>query len=91
MLTATAGRLSRSPVEKADMTTFLIVFAAIALAWILAYHRLPAVVWTVVFAIGLGLVTRYSALAATGSSSRCGWRSSSPRCSSTRRRCGARC
>jgi acyl-CoA dehydrogenase len=39
------------------MSTFLIILAAIAVAWILAYHRLPAVVWTVVLGLGLGLVT----------------------------------
>ena len=43
------------------MTTFLIICAAIALAWILAYHRLSAPVWTASFAVGLGLVTAYSA------------------------------
>ena len=42
------------------MTTLLIIFAAIALAWILAYHRLSAPVWTLVFALALGLVTAYS-------------------------------
>jgi acyl-CoA dehydrogenase len=42
------------------MTTLLIIFAAIAVAWIFAYHRLSAPVWTLVFALGLGLVTAYS-------------------------------
>ena len=42
------------------MTTLLIIFAAIALAWILAYHRLSAPVWTLVFALALGLLTAYS-------------------------------
>ena len=42
------------------MSTLLIIFAAIAVAWILAYHRLPAVVWTVVLGIGLGLITAYA-------------------------------
>ncbi len=42
------------------MSVLLIIFAAVAVAWILAYHRLPAVVWTVVFAIGLGLLTFYT-------------------------------
>ena len=42
------------------MTTLLIIFAAIALAWILAYHRLSAPVWTLVLALGLGVVTAYS-------------------------------
>ena len=37
------------------MSILLIIFAAIAVAWVLAYHRLPAIAWTVVFAIGLGL------------------------------------
>jgi acyl-CoA dehydrogenase len=38
------------------MSVILIILAAIAVAWILAYHRLPAVVWTVVFAMFLGAV-----------------------------------
>jgi acyl-CoA dehydrogenase len=42
------------------MFTLLIIFAAIAVAWILAYHRLPAVVWTAAGAIGLGLLTFYA-------------------------------
>ena len=41
------------------MYTLLIILAAIAVAWILAYHRLPAVVWTVVIAIALGLITAF--------------------------------
>ena len=42
------------------MSTLLIIFAAIAVAWILAYHRLPAVVWTIVLGIGLVLITAYA-------------------------------
>ena len=42
------------------MSTLLVILAAIAAAWILAYHRLPAVVWTVVYAVGIGLLTLYS-------------------------------
>ena len=42
------------------MSTLLIIIAAVAVAWFLSYHRLPAVVWTVVGAIGLGFVTLYS-------------------------------
>ena len=42
------------------MTVLLIVFAAVAVFWILAYYRLPAIVWTVVIAIGLALITAYS-------------------------------
>ena len=42
------------------MSTLLIIFAAIAVAWILAYHRLPAWVWTIVLAIGLGLITAFA-------------------------------
>src|SRR4029450_5867169 len=38
----------------------LIIFAAIAVAWMLAYHRLSAPIWTLVFALGLGLATAYS-------------------------------
>ena len=41
------------------MTVLLIIFAAVAVLWILAYYRLPAIVWTVVIAIGLALVTAY--------------------------------
>jgi len=42
------------------MFILLIIFAAIAIAWVLSYHCLPAVVWTAVFAIGIGLLTVYS-------------------------------
>ena len=42
------------------MSTLLIILAALAVAWIFSYHRLPAVVWTVVGAIGLGLLTLFS-------------------------------
>ncbi|MBI3044606.1 MAG: acyl-CoA dehydrogenase [Betaproteobacteria bacterium] len=44
------------------MATLLIIFAAIAALWFLAYHRLPAIVWTIVIAIGLGLLTYYARL-----------------------------
>ncbi len=39
------------------MTVLSIIFAAIAVLWILAYYRLPAIVWTVVIAIGFALIT----------------------------------
>jgi len=42
------------------MYTLLILLAALAVAWILAYHRLPAFAWTVAFAIVLGLLTFYA-------------------------------
>jgi acyl-CoA dehydrogenase len=42
------------------MPVMLIILAAVAVAWILAYHRLPAVVWTVVFAAFLGAVTAWA-------------------------------
>ena len=42
------------------MTVLLIIFAAVVVAWILAYHRSSAVIWTVVAAIGLGLITYYA-------------------------------
>jgi len=45
---------------RATMSTLLIILAAVAVAWILAYHRLPAVAWTITFAIGLGLITYYT-------------------------------
>jgi acyl-CoA dehydrogenase len=38
----------------------LIILAAVAVAWTLAYHRLPAVAWTIAFAIVLGLITLYA-------------------------------
>jgi acyl-CoA dehydrogenase len=38
------------------MSVLLVILAAVAAAWILAYHRLPAVVWTFVFALGLGAI-----------------------------------
>ncbi len=42
------------------MSTLLIVIAALAIAWILAYHRLPAVAWTIAFACVLALIDWYS-------------------------------
>ncbi len=42
------------------MFVILIILAAIAVAWILAYHRLPAVVWTIVFAVFLGAITAWA-------------------------------
>src|SRR5262245_6727908 len=42
------------------MTALLAILAAIALAWILAYHRLSAPVWTAAFAVGLAVLTAYS-------------------------------
>jgi acyl-CoA dehydrogenase len=42
------------------MTALLIIAAAIAMAWVLAYHRLSAPVWTAAFAIGLALVSAYA-------------------------------
>jgi acyl-CoA dehydrogenase len=39
------------------MSVILIILAAIAVAWVLAYHRLPAVAWTVAFAVFLAAVT----------------------------------
>jgi acyl-CoA dehydrogenase len=42
------------------MSTLLIIVVAIAAAWILAYHRLTAPVWTIALAIGLGLITFYA-------------------------------
>ncbi len=42
------------------MSTLLIIFAAIAVAWILAYQRVPAVVWTIVVGIGLGLISAFA-------------------------------
>ena len=42
------------------MNALLIVLATIAVIWTFAYHRLPAGAWTIVAAIGLGLLTAYS-------------------------------
>jgi acyl-CoA dehydrogenase len=42
------------------MTVLLIILAAVAVSWILAYHRLPAVAWTIAAAIGLALITAYA-------------------------------
>jgi acyl-CoA dehydrogenase len=42
------------------MSVLLITLAAVAVAWVLAYHRSPAVVWTVAAAIGLALITAYA-------------------------------
>ena len=42
------------------MSVLLIILAAVAVAWVLAYHRLPAVAWTVAAAIGLALITAYA-------------------------------
>jgi len=41
------------------MTIVLSVFAAFAVAWLLAYHRLPALLWSAAFAVLLGLCARY--------------------------------
>ena len=42
------------------MSTLLIVLAALAIAWILAYHRLSAVAWTLAFAGVLALIDWYA-------------------------------
>ncbi|HKA41399.1 MAG TPA: acyl-CoA dehydrogenase [Burkholderiales bacterium] len=42
------------------MSALLIFAAAIAACWSFAYHRLPALVWTVGLAIALGLLSAYS-------------------------------
>jgi acyl-CoA dehydrogenase len=66
MLAATARGARRGSRERflaqegAIMIALLIIAAAIVAAWILAYHRQSAPVWTVVFAIGLALVTAYA-------------------------------
>ena len=73
------------------MTTFLIICAAIALAWILAYHRLSAPVWTARFAVGPRARHRVLRVVAGGCSRCCGSCSSSARCSSIPRRSAASC
>ncbi len=42
------------------MTTLLVILAALAVLWFLAYHRFPAIAWTLVIAAGLGVLTLYS-------------------------------
>src|SRR6187402_1382599 len=42
------------------MSALLTILGALAIAWVLAYHRLPAVVWTAAYAVALGLVTVYA-------------------------------
>jgi acyl-CoA dehydrogenase len=42
------------------MSVVLVVLAAVAVAWVLAYHRLPTIAWTVAAAIGLVLITAYA-------------------------------
>ena len=39
------------------MVVLFTLLAAFAVAWFLAYHRLPALVWTVVYAVALGGLT----------------------------------
>src|SRR5688572_33508557 len=54
-----ARRIQSGTGSRGAMSVILIILGAIAVAWILAYHRLPAVVWTVVFALFLGAVTAW--------------------------------
>ena len=42
------------------MNALLIILAAIAVIWVLAYHRLPAMAWTIAAAAGMGLLSAYS-------------------------------
>ena len=42
------------------MHTLLAVLGAATLIWILAYHRLPAIAWTIAATAGMGLLTAYS-------------------------------
>ena len=42
------------------MTALLIIAAAIAAVWFVAYHRLPAVVWTIAVAIAGVALTAWS-------------------------------
>ncbi|HXF65888.1 MAG TPA: acyl-CoA dehydrogenase [Burkholderiales bacterium] len=42
------------------MSTLFVLLAAVAAAWILAYHRAPAVAWIAVVAAGAALVTYFS-------------------------------
>ncbi len=44
------------------MNTLLIVLAVLAVFWIFAYHRLPALVWTIAITIGLALLSIAGAL-----------------------------
>ena len=47
------------------MNTLLCVLAFMVVFWVLAYHRLPALVWTGVTGLGLGLLTMAGGLAHT--------------------------
>ena len=42
------------------MSGLLIILAAVAVMWVLAYHRLPASAWTLAAAIGLALLSVFS-------------------------------
>jgi acyl-CoA dehydrogenase len=42
------------------MNALLAILAAVAVIWILAYHRMPAIVWTIAIVIGMGLLTLFS-------------------------------
>ncbi|MBI2509853.1 MAG: acyl-CoA dehydrogenase, partial [Betaproteobacteria bacterium] len=42
------------------MNVLLIILAAVAVIWTLAYFRAPALSWTIVIALALGLLTNYS-------------------------------
>ena len=42
------------------MSGLLIVLAAVAVMWMLAYHRLPAIAWTLAAAAGLALISVFS-------------------------------
>src|SRR5688500_2321914 len=53
-------RVGKKEGAREAMSVILVILAAIAVAWILAYHRLPAVVWTVVFVVFLGAVTAWT-------------------------------
>ena len=43
------------------MHVLLIILAVLAVLWMLAYHRMPAIGWTVAVAAGLGALTAYLA------------------------------
>jgi acyl-CoA dehydrogenase len=55
------ARALRPDRRKGDIMSALpIVLAVIALAWVLAYHRAPALAWGAAFAAALGLITLYA-------------------------------
>ena len=47
------------------MLALMIILAVIAVIWVFAYHRLPAIAWTIAIGLGLALLSFYSKLSQT--------------------------